>query len=188
MEQEKLLNAFPSSMQTDVEKVISILPIEKSRTHIGSSEESIFLNKENLKIPSRIYFNEPFLQDEIKLTDLQKTILNCIYLRHENGFIRQRRLEKLVDKTDYFVVPFTLQLLGEYVIEILKVLQRHINSATIDNYVKFIKENQAYWEKTERRVISYWNEYYRRPQFPKFNDDYVGKKIVDRLNLATQPF
>jgi hypothetical protein len=67
--------------------------------------------------------------------------------------------------------------------EILEVLNRHINASTIDNYIKFIKENKKYWQKTESRMISYWNEYYRRSKFPKLKD-YIGKQIVDRLKIA----
>ena len=131
------------------------------------------------------------LNKKEKLTDLQKAILNCIYLRHHNGFIRQRRLEKLIDTTDYFVVPFIFQLLGEYVMEILEVLQKHINP-NIDNYVKFINENQKYWTQTESRMISYWNEYYRRPMYPNYlppkyatRKEYIGQQIVDRLKKRT---
>lgn len=192
MEREKILNSFPATLKQDVEKVIEILPlndhnvllvdgqIHKVDDLIHPNEQVVFLNNEALKIPYRLYFNEPSADKEKLLSDLQKTILNCIYLRHHNGYIRQRRLEKLTDKTDYFAVPFVFPLLGEYVLEVLVVLDRHINNQTVDDYIKFINENKKYWQQTESRMISYWNEYYRRPEFRKLND-YIGKKIVDRL-------
>jgi hypothetical protein len=194
LEQQKLLDAFPAALRQDVEKVIEILPlndhnvllvdgqIHKINDLIHPDEQVVSLGNEILRIPYRLYFNEPSLDKEKLLTDLQKTILNCIYLRHHNGFIRQRRLEKLTDKTDYFVVPFVFQLLGEYVMEILEVLNRHVNTETIDNYIKFINGNKKYWQQTESRMISYWNEYYR-PNFPKLKD-YIGKQLVDRLKKA----
>ena len=157
LEQEKLLSAFPASLRQDVETVIEILPlndhnvllvdgqIHKVDDLIHSTEQVVSLDNEALKIPYRLYFNEPSPDKEKLLTDLQGVILNCIYLRHHNGFIRQRRLTKLIYKIDYFVVPFVFQLLGEYVMEIIEVLQMHINP-NIDNYVKFINENQKYWD------------------------------------------
>lgn len=64
------------------------------------------------------------------------------------------------------------------------VLDRHINDKTIDKYIRFIAENKRYWQQTESRMISYWNEYYRRPNFKKLND-YIGKQIVDKLKKRT---
>ncbi len=190
---------FPAALEQDVEKVIEVLPlndhdlllsdgqIHNVGTLIHSDEQLVLLVEQVLKIPCRLYFNEPDPEKERLLTDLQKSILNCIYLRHHNGFIRQRRLEKLIGKTDYFITPFTFQLLGEYVIEILEVLQDHIK-ANLDNYIKFIGENQKYWTQTECRMISYWNEYYSRPMYPAYlppkyatRKEYIGQQIIDRI-------
>jgi len=49
--------------------------------------------------------------------------------------------------------------------------------------VKFIRDNPKFWMQTESRMISYWNEYYRRPTFPKLKD-YIGKQIIDRIKKA----
>jgi hypothetical protein len=109
LKEEAILNAFPLALRKDVEKVIGIVPIEQKVLHADgnfyqmsssndSNEQIIFLDKELLRIPYRIYINEPNQAIEKSLTDLQRTILNCIYLRHENGFIRQRRLELLQTK------------------------------------------------------------------------------------------
>ena len=204
MEKETILNAFPAGLRQEVGKVIEILPAEKSVLHadgqfynmsdsINSYEQIMSLDKELLRIPYRIYINEPSLDNEILLSDLQKTILNCIYLRHNNGFIRQRRLELLINKTDYFVVAFTFQLLGEYVMEILEVINKLINEKTLTLYVRFINENPKYWQQTESRVISYWDAYYRRSQYPAYlppkyatRKEYIGEKIIERLKKAIE--
>jgi len=197
-DRKSIYNAFPKSLKKDVEKVIAILPFNDHNS-LGADGEThhvddlvyfrkqiIYLDKEMIKIPYRIYLNEPAAEEEKKLTGIQKTILYCIYSRHHNGFVRQRRLEQLLDNTEYFVVPFVFHLLGEYVLEIIEVLQHHINTSTIDNYVKFINENKKYWKKTECRMISYWSAYYRHSylgHMPKYTrrKDYIGQQIVDRL-------
>ena len=190
---EIILNSFPISLRKDVEKVIAILPLPKKvfyqfRDPIGidnlihMNTRPVILEKEELNIPMRMYFNEPAAEQEEILTDLQKVILNCFYLRHHNGFIRQKRLALLINKTEYFIIPFTFQLLGEYVIEILETLELQINSTTVENYVKFIQENKKYTMQTESRMISYWNSYYRQ-RFPKLKQ-YIGTNIFDRLKKA----
>jgi hypothetical protein len=191
---EQILSSFSESLRKDVEVVVRALPLDSGirlstgevfnvDSFIHSDELPLFFKGERLKIPYRVYFNEPTEATETGLTSIQQTILNCIYLRHHNGYVRQRRMERLADKTEAFIVPFSLQLLGEYVMEILEVLDKHINGQTIDQYIAFIKENPKYWQQTQSRMVSYWNEYYRR-KYPNLND-YIGKKIADRLKKRT---
>ena len=140
---------------------------------------TIKLNGEQLIIPYRLYFDEPDIESETDLTDRQKFILNCIFLRHHNGYLRERRLNNLINKDEKWIIPFTIQLLGEYVFEILEVLDEHINEKTINDYCSFTEENPKYWQQTESRMISYWNEYYRR-KFPKLKE-YLGTTLVKRI-------
>jgi hypothetical protein len=201
-EKALLANAFPSSLRQIVEEVIKVLPFDRNvlltnrqihrlDTLIHSTSQTVTLNGELIKIPRRIYFKEPPGEKENQLMSVQRTILNCIYLRHHDGFVRQRRLEQLLHSNEYFVIPYTFQLLGEYVMEILEVLDKHINEKTIGAYTKFINENSKYWQQTESRMISYWNEYYRLPLYPDYNPpkyetrkEYIGQQIVDRLKKA----
>ena len=45
----------------------------------------------------------------------------------ENLNARSRKhLENLIDRNEYWITPFTLQLLGEYVYEVIEVLDKHI--------------------------------------------------------------
>lgn len=187
----RLLNSFPTELKSDVESVIKILPlgnndvklcdgqVHKVDNLIHPTELTIKLNGEQLTIPYRLYFDEPDIDSEKNLTDRQKTILNCIFLRHHDGYLRERRLKKLVNKEKKWIIPFTIQLLGEYVYEILEVLDEHINENTIDDYHSFTVENPRYWHQTESRMISYWNEYYRW-KFPKLKE-YLGTELVKRI-------
>lgn len=192
---EQIFNAFPLDLKNDVKAVVDILPLNQSKIKLSDYQYdvegnltyprflSILLNNEQLSIPYRVYLDEPSPEEEEKLTVTQKAILNCIYLRHHNGYIRQRRLENLLGSNDYWIIPYTLQLLGEYVLEILEVLGKHINDNSIHLYVKFIKENPKYWTQTESRMISYWDTYYRARKFPKLKE-YIGYKIVKRIKQA----
>jgi hypothetical protein len=187
---EILLNAFPRTLKKDVESVLDILPFDVNevklcdgQTHkvenlIHPDFQAVNIDGELLSIPYRVYFNEPELEKERTLSDRQKSILNCIFLRHHSGYIRQRRLEK-IENSEYWLTPFTFQLLGEYVIEILEVLDEQLDDNKLENYKLFTIENSKYYQQTESRMISYWNEYYRS-RFPKLKN-YVGRIIFDQI-------
>lgn len=187
---ETLLNAFPRTLKKDVESVLNILPFEVNNVKLSDGQfhnvenlihpdfQIVNLDGEVLKIPYRVYFNEPEIEKEQTLTNRQKLILNCIFLRHHNGYLRQSRLEK-IENNEYWITPFTFQLLGEYVIEIIEVLDNQIDDNKLENYKRFANDNPKYYQQTESRMISYWNEYYRR-KFPKLKL-YIGRIIFDQL-------
>jgi hypothetical protein len=183
LNRQKLLNAFPTDLKQDVEIVADFL-LDKNLDIHPTVEQEIILNGQKLTIPGRVYFDNPNETTGSNLTSNQQTILNCIYLRHHNGFVRQQRLEKLIDNIDdYFVIPYIFQLLGEYVMEILEVADKHINDKTIENYLKFFNENPKYRHQTESRMISYWDVYYRRTKFKRLND-YIGQQLFNRIKKS----
>ena len=180
---QKFLNAFPINLKQDVEIVLAFL-IDKNFDIHSTIEEKIILDGQKLIIPGRIYFDKPDETIANSLTINQQTILNCIYLRHHNGFVRQQNLEKLIHNVkDYYVIPFIFQLLGEYVMEILTVADKHINEKTINNYLKFFRENPKYRQRTESRMISYWDVYYRRNKYKNLKE-YIGWQIFNRIKKS----
>ena len=190
---DKLKKAFPKSLEQELDIVLNAIPFAINNIKLADGnfhkvENLIFDNtqivkvlNEDLEIPYRVYFNEPDEQIEKKLTQKQLAILNCIYLRHHNGFVRQKRLEKLIGLNEYWITPFVFQLLGEYVIEILDVIDRQTNDELIENFKHFVIDNPKYSVQTESRMISYWNEFYRKAN-PKLNR-YVGRIIMDKIKL-----
>lgn len=187
---EILLRAFPQTLRKDVESVLDILPFDVNNVKLSNGQihkvenlinpnfQIVNLDGELLTIPSRVYFNEPEIEKEQTLTSRQKSILNCIFLRHHNGYLRQNRLEK-IGNNEYWLTPFTFQLLGEYVLEIIEVLDNQIDDNILENYKRFVNDNPKYYQQAESRMISYWNEYYRR-KFPKLKL-YIGRIIFDKL-------
>ena len=193
--QERLKKSFPKELYSDLNEIFKILPFDNNQvrlrdgqTHkvdnlIHESELNIKFNNENLIIPYRLYFNEPNPELEKSLTDKQKDILNCIYLRHHNGYLREKRLNLISASSENWTVPFIIQLVGEYVYELLPIIDKKINENTLDYYAQFRDENPRYWQQTESRMISYWNEYYRY-QFPKLKE-YLGFEIMNRIKKQT---
>jgi len=172
--------AFPSYLSKDVEAVVAILPtcfLEPTQYDVGP----ITISGELIHIPSRIYSPEPRLASLYGLSAQELAILACIYTRHHDGFIRQKYLEKLFSQDEIWVCPFVLQLIGEYVVEIIEVILHNINRMPMQSYHKFINENPAFVYLLKQRIVSYWNCYYRS-RFPHF-EHYVGFQIANMLGL-----
>ncbi|MFI8943276.1 hypothetical protein [Streptomyces syringium] len=102
--------------------------------------------------------------------------------------VRQRHLEKVVGSTDPWVVPFVVQLVGEYVLEILVVICDELRDLTTPGtrghlaYGQFIVDNPAFFARTQRRVVSYWSCYYRGT-YASFQG-YPGCTLLDLLRSA----
>jgi len=81
--------------------------------------------------------------------------------------VRQRNLEYVVSAPQAWVAPYVVQLVGEYVVEIIEVIAAELPQLTIPGsqqralYGRFAAENAAFLDLTAARVTSYWNEYYR---------------------------
>jgi hypothetical protein len=186
---ERIVKAFPSALENDVRAVASILPLSERTLHLAHGNvrhidclvtdfKPLILNvwKEEVCVPYRIYINEPMDDKTANLSERQQVILHCLYLRHHNGYIRQKHLEALKGRAETFICPFTVQLLGEYVVEILLVLENLIAPSVLGDYAQFLSANAFYWKQTQSRMVSYWNEYYRS-ESPSLSD-YVGKRLV----------
>lgn len=105
----------------------------------------------------------------------------CIFTRHNNGFVRQRHLQNLISCTEYWTIPFCFKLLGEYVDNILYDVKKHLE-CNMDSYLRFIGENEKFFNRTKNQMISYWNCYYRS-RFPN-KELYIGFNIFNNLEMA----
>ena len=68
-----------------------------------------------------------------------------------------------------------MQLAGEYVIEILQVIQNNLNLLNTEMYGQFLRTNPELFAVTKRRIVSYWNCYYRSSG----RKEYVGFQVLD---------
>ena len=93
--------------------------------------------------------------------------------------MRQRQLERNLPAYEPWIVPFVVQLTGEYVIELLDTCESHFSLLDPLLYGSFIRDNPKYFQATRDRMISYWDCYYRR--LYKRKPDYVGFRLFDRF-------
>jgi hypothetical protein len=185
-------------VRDDAHTVVSGLPNARL-----SGSFSVQVDGEPLTIPYRIYSPEPPAGDVSSLSSTQQTLLHCLYTRHHDGFVRQRHLERVLGSDRSWVVPYVVQLVGEYVVEILIAIAERLDVATPGTperlrYGRFVAENRAFFELTASRVTSYWNCYYRYPDraqaiepWPggrqrRRDSHYVGFALIDALDAAGQ--
>lgn len=165
-----ITQAFPKHLQHKVKQLLfTFSTSEKTFT--------VMYNGEMLQIPERIY-NEELAEIVFEALDFEKRlIVSCLYTRHHNGFVRQKYTEFLLAHVfdEAWMLPYIVKLAGEYVIEIVLLIDSHKLRIPTLALRKFYIENEAFMELTRQRMISYWDVYYRE-QMPRAKQ-YIGVKL-----------
>lgn len=176
----KFLKAFPPELKEDVIRVLSVIN-KRNRIEFSGCFEVNFCGSK-LNIPERIYYNEPALLQYNLLTERQQILLHCLFTRHNDGFIREENLKKIIHQCRNYnwITPYLIRITGEYVIEILQVIKANLDNLDKGKVKEFIAENTRFYNTTESRVVSYWDCYYRS-KYPDIKD-YVGFEIIDFFN------
>jgi hypothetical protein len=181
----QLASAFPASLRTAALTATAIMPAAGLRP---ASPFSVPVAGESVAIPYRLYHDEPAVDAEAALSPVARTALHCLYTRHHDGRVRQRHLERVVASTEPWVVPFVVQLVGEYVVEILVAIQRGLaeldrpGSAQHTAYGRFLADNPDFLARTGQRVTSYWDCYYRS-SYPDPRS-YPGQTLLTAFRAA----
>ena len=170
MSGEQFARAFPLAIRTDVQVATFGFPV----TRLLGEEFSVRVGDEMVVRPHRIH-NDPALIRLDHLTDLQRELIACLLTRHTDGFVREQHLTRIIHSRNVWVPPFVVQLVGEYVIEILQVIKQNLRNLDMFTYGKFLRANPDFLVTTERRVISYWSCYYSEHK----RDEYVGFQLLE---------
>lgn len=160
-----LAEAFPESLREHALRVVAVLPAPTHQPDAQDTIGPITIGGRPIHIPFRIYSAELVASVCASLTPLEQSIAACLYTRHHDGHVRQRALKHALGIDAVWATPFVLQLLGEYVIDIVETIVNAIGEAPSERYVEFLRENQRFLDLTEQRATSYWNEYFRQ-RFP----------------------
>ena len=174
----RLDRAFPGELRPEVEAVVAIMPvadIPRGPDNVGP----VFLNGQSLHIPSRIYNREPDASLIEELSPTEQQILACLYTRHHDGHARERALGRILDSDQEWVAPFVIQMLGEYVLEIVEIVHAHVSHAPQESLTTFARENPLFMTLTAQRATSYWDCYYRA-RFRSL-EDYPAVRALEML-------
>lgn len=167
---DELACAFPAEVRQDALRACAAFPSVRA---LGGNF-SVRVGDEAVTIPFRVHFDLALIRSD-SLTSPQQQLVDCLLTRHSDGFVRQSHLARIVGLSRSWVPPFVVQLAGEYVAEILKVIHQSLPLLDPSVYREFINGNPAFLDLTEQRIVSYWDCYYR----DESRDEYIGFKILD---------
>lgn len=175
---DRLRGAFPLGAQADVERVLDRLPASR---HPASTDDigEVAVVGERVRIPYRICVRRRGLFGAAGLDDRQRRILACIETRHDDGYVRAAAVAALMPLREAFEVPFVVQLVGEYVVEIVQSIHAHLDELDTPEVRAFVVENAAFVARTRRRATSYWACYHRW-RWPRMAE-YPGLVVLDAL-------
>ena len=175
------IHAFPAVMAESVK--CAVLPLAGGPMHAPTGTViSVRVAEEVLKIPYRVYYDKQLLIKATHIPSETGLISLCLGTRHCDGLIREQCLRRLLTFDQKWTVPFVVQLLGEYVIEVVQPIHERFNEEVEAKYVEFFRQNSQYCQYLEQRAVSYWNEYYRF-RFAK-HKDYPAVKALAALRKA----
>ena len=175
---------FPQEFSGEVQKLSVINELEIVNFEYNQFTE-FNLNQEKIKIYYRVQLKN---YRDLSTQNLENILYNCICSRSSDGYIRGKALLKILNSDYYFVIPFILLLASEYVIEILEQMYTKSSEHTFLKMSQFLGENSEFYPIFKSKIVSYWNEYYRKSynftnqilQYPSF-EDYVGYKILQKI-------
>lgn len=113
------------------------------------------------------------------LSEMQKTILNCILLRHQDTDVVHHALKQILACNEIWMIPFSFPLLGQHGAAVLFDLWEHIAN-NMDSYITFIKENRKFFHIIGQSTGI--NHYKRLRQMD------IRYQIVRELKRRIQPF
>jgi hypothetical protein len=167
----ELAGAFPSIVRDDARLALSGFP---GVNLPAAWSFSVRVGSEVVSLPYRVYA-DPALIHTDQLTDRQRELVDCLLTRHSDGFVREQHLARIIGSNHVWVPPFVIQLVGEYVIEILHLIHQNLQHLDTSVYATFLRENPEFFATTKQRVASYWDCYHRNYK----RDEYVGFKLLD---------
>ena len=180
--------AFPSSMRSVVAGEFRAVLPQPDRGPLGEIEIHDYDGVSH--IPYRIY-NPPVAIADSPSDPTSRLLLDCLYSRHHDGFVRQQAVNRLIKHPVPWIVPFVVEVIGEYVIEIIEDLTAGLvldpGTRSADVYGRFVDANGHRMEKVAQRAISYWNCYHRfrypvlRPRPNSEFATYPAFVMLDRL-------
>lgn len=154
------------------------------------ARRGITLRGQPITVPYRIY-NSPVPTERLaSLSSHERIVLACIYTRHNDGRVRQAALRELLASDTWWGVPFIVQLLGEYVIEICTDIadfaadELPSRPAMLDEFRAFAADNPDFIALTKARATSYWAAYYRREHV--WPTTYPALIALERLSGTVQ--
>ena len=176
-----VIDAFPAPLKADA-STVAVRLVQDGGWRAFSDGFAVIVSGEAVTIPYRLYIEEVVDRSTYSPTEL--AVLDCLQTRHHNGYVRERALGRILTLNASWSVPFVIQLVAEYVVQILHLIESRWAEVDARLVGRFLVANQAFHSLVRQRVNSYWNCYYRRASPNR--RDYVGQRLLNRLDEAVE--
>lgn len=158
---------FPKEMQKEVQCVCSkILFKTYHNVCTGESEQLSryqLLDGQEITFPYRLYYVDDIVGTGESFTPNQKVIYHCLFSRSCDGFVREKHIRELLSaELPAWAIPYILKVCDEYVVEILELVFAFLKDKDTSLYKKVCQKNSQQFLYSHDRMISYWNEFYRK--------------------------
>lgn len=161
--------AFPAALRATAARVAARLAA--GELHPPRYSFDVRVDGETLAIPTRVYYALQRVAAAIDAPGDEGLVALCLGTRHHDGFLRERCLRRLLGQRRDWIVPFVIQLVGEYVAEIVGAIEDALPTLDADIYGRFLRENPRFLATTERRVVSYGYVY------PDYREN-AGRRVI----------
>ena len=151
---------FPTSLAADVRAVMDIIPEAAHPVHVYEAVTA-WVSGDSVTIPNRVYFPLPSQKDVASLDRIQTCVLNAIYSRHHDGYVREAHVASLCRCEEPWAMPYIALLLSEYVIEIAEAIEQS-GGPDLALMRAFSADNPDLCRLISKRMVTYWSMYYRR--------------------------
>ena len=178
-----VLEAFPESISEDVIEALDALDGSSHEPHIHDGLHRV-VDNHTLVLPSRVYFSGVREHKIKSLSSQQRQIVAALMTRHHSGYRRESWGRELCRSPSMWATPFVVDLLGDYVLEILVMLESNLDRRWEPFAGHFLAENKGITTALNHRILNYWHCYYRwyHPNIRELRD-YPGYVVAERLGL-----
>ena len=169
--QEDLSNCIPSVLSGDIGQLAQLPWTTDHETNYNRKQHQFEFQwyGERLKMPYRVYYNALKPETLEALTEGQRLIIAALLSRHANGHVREKNLALIIQNPLPWLIPFIVQLSGEYILEIVEIIKENLEQLPKKEFAEFFKNNPGWFPITQQRMISYWNCYDRvKPEYTQF--------------------
>lgn len=170
-----LLRAVPQAVRRDAHVAMGALapwgfvsPQLVQDTHGGVADHELQVDGELVQVPYRVSFPWPATPFAARLGPRRRAVLAAWMTRSDRAGTRQRALRELVAWPEPWIVPFVVQLCGEYVHEIgddvlhLVTVELPRRPELRDAFARFVRDNPRYLATTRHRAVAFRDLDHRR--------------------------
>lgn len=191
-----LRSAFPRSLEVYVDNALRVVPLAETRPFVNE-HASVDVRGEEFCLLRRVYFDYSYIKDggwhthaRWQLPSLEQDILACIYSTHHDGTVRAQTINRLIESRHDWALPYLLNLVSDYVIEVTELIDYRVNRINADRLREFAATNRQFISRSADRALSYWDLGHRvrhhsgadQPQY-EWLEDYPAYKTLRQLEL-----